>query len=396
MRPIQAPDRAFIVHKARQVTRSLVQNLKHRAHRHAYALGPRPAGRSGTAVVVGAGPSLARSGEILQTLQREGATILTVNTALPAVSQFVRPDVVVAREVVDVSQHLHYPAGRFVLDLAAAPSVWDAAGDRAGVSWFVAGALQNFEIAYHLGVRPLFGGSSAMSACVALASEWGASSIILVGADLAFAPDGTGYAQGSAFAGYRADVSGDRARIEGEGFEAMHRQAAAGGVVGPPAQQRIRHVTAYGGHGTVAQLLTWADQQDWLETFAARHPEIECVDATGAGARKHGWCEVTAPKGTGTAMPIPHGISLPRERFDRVLADIRRQTETAGSMGVTVADPEGCVVAVPGYLNGCDVVESAAAGRLLEIQALPVTLPEKVKLACEAFGTAAAEIADLV
>lgn len=366
---------SYILHKARAVTANLVRNLCHIEH-DGYAARRHRGPRSGTAIVVGAGPSLSTTGPQLAAWQQQGALILTVNAALPAVSQYVKPDVVVAREAVNVASHMAHPFGCAVLDLGVEPAVWESAKTSAGeVRWFLAGALQNFELASTLDVHPLFGGTAALTAAVALAEAWGAARVVLVGVDLAFAPDGTGYASGSAWGGYRGEVQGDAVQLAGAGYDAMQSQAGAVGIPGPPSRQSVTHAPAWGGSGTVSQLLTWADQREWLERFAARHPEIECIDATGAGCRKAGWLESTTP--TVDPLPLPSAAPLAPGTRARAVDDIRQQCSRVETLAATALHPDGAIVAVPEYLAGSDVVDAAAAAAL--IQAASQSAPPHVK-----------------
>ena len=199
--PAMTNDRAFTFYRSRLVAEAWLTNLLD-ACALPYAFGPRPASRAGTAVCVGAGPSLERTGPELARMQAAGALIATVNTALPAVARYCTPDVVLVRETVDVSSHLAHPAHLRVLDLGASPAVWDAAmapmrereaASRAAVeraaadgyagvalpdrcpevAWFVPGSTNTFELALTLGVRPLFAGPAALTALVALVEEIG-------------------------------------------------------------------------------------------------------------------------------------------------------------------------------------------------------------------------------
>lgn len=382
------PADGYIRHKSKLATEAILTNLASAAHLP-YAFGERVA-RELTAIVVGAGPSLEKTGPALKKAQEQGALIITVNTALSAVSKYVVPDVCVVREVVDVSGHLAHPCGLFALDLAAAPRAWEAA--RSASTWFVAGALQNFELAAALGVRPLFGGTSAMSAAVALAYEWGASSIMLMGVDLAFAHDGAGYAKSSAFGDFKGKSEDGKVQISGQGYEVMREQNARGGVRPPPAAQSVRHVPVNDGGPPCAQLLTWGDQQDWLETFAARHPVLDLVDI-GGHARKAGW-EYAAKcpdiRHPNFIPPLIEGPGL------GIIERVRERTANAArsilALCSTVLAHDGFVPAVPQYLEGSDIVEAMAAGRILELNDIDLTLDKRVPAVYGVLAEAAQEV----
>lgn len=375
----------YALTKARPAMLACVRNLT-TARERRYAL-PREAGpRQGTVVIVGSGPSLDESLHLVREMHAQGALVYTTNTGLAALARAgIVPSVVVAREVLDVRSHLEHPHGELVLDLAVNADVWDA---HPSASWFVAGGTQFFELASRLGVRPLFGGPAALTAAVALADARGAERIVLVGVDLAFASDGLGYARGSAFSGFGGEFGeGGRVLLDGAGLEAMK---AASDAVGVPAPPRVQTVTLTQGlHGAaVRQLGTWADQQRWLEAFAPRARCALLDNLTAQGASIAGWHRRTvAPR-----VP-PH---LPRTddepvvpRVDEALADIARQCDTVASIADTVRDPEGCVVAVPGYLDGCDVVEAAAAGDLITVRRMGYAPGPGVRLTCAALASAA-------
>ncbi len=360
-------ERAFALYKSRLVMEAMASNL--------VRLGAMPSAtsaqvreRSGTYVCVGAGPSLSTTGPDLVRLQQEGAVICTVNTALRAVNKYVVPDVVLAREVVDVSSHMQHPAGLRVLDLAASPKVWDAARAMGPCAFFIAAAAQNLELSAQLEERPLFGGPAALTAMVALCEAWGAARVILVGCDLALADDGTSYAVGSAFDGQRATISESGiATNSGAGFAMKQAQHEAGGTPPPPTHEATIEIDRWGG-GRIRTTAQWADQIPWLADFSDRHQDIDCIDATGAGARKPGWWERDASEVTCAATEmtrVPAFSSVPVGRRAAAVQHLRSQCESAIALSATVLDAEGCVVAVPGYLSGMDHVEAAAAGGML-------------------------------
>ena len=193
-REAQAAD-LFARHKAKSAMRAIVTNLAEAGSRPYLVTGDKPLEGS-TVYVVGAGPSLSRALPHLADLSRHGY-VFAVNASARAVARVTPPDVVVVRESVDVAGQLEgVEASLIALDLCASPAVWDVCRGR-NAGWFIAGAVQHFGLAARLGVRPLFAGSSAITAAVALAHELGAWRIVLVGCDLAFA-DGLAYAPESA------------------------------------------------------------------------------------------------------------------------------------------------------------------------------------------------------
>ena len=394
-------ERAFAIGKAQAVMEAMAANLR-LAQRVPYALGPRPTDRRGTFVVCGAGPSLAGSLPEVARMAREGAKVCVVNTALPAFDGVLVPDVVLVREAVDVSGHLRYPARLRVLDLGASRAVWAEALaegeclERQDCAWFLGAANHTFDLAWHLGVRPLFAGTAALTALVALCEEWGARRVVLVGADLAIREDGAAYSAGSAFSGQVTQIGADgRATHGGEGFRVKQEAHARSGLPLNPTHEDTIEVDRWGG-GVIRTTAQWIDQFPWLVDFAMRYPEIECIDATGAGARKYGWSEVLLDRLEVTeGGETKVGQGAPPD-FDRARAALLEQCETAISLAGTVTDPEGCAVAVPGLLRGMDLVEAAAAGRtLLAIESDEPTA-DRVRAVYLALSDSAARLAALL
>jgi len=373
-------DRGYVLHKSRQSAEAALSNLLTRAPELPYALGARSGQRVGTAVVVGAGPSLADTVRYLPQLIEDGATVFTVNTALPLVAQHCEPDVVIAREIVDVSQHMRHRAWLRVLDLGAHPRVWEAAMREGPCAWFIPGADQYFALSYAVGARPLFGGQAALTSAVALAEEWGAARIVLLGADLATADDGRSYADGSAFSGQRATIGADgMAENGGEGFAVKQAAHAAAGIKGWPEREITTVVERWGG-GSLRTTTQWIDQIGWLANFAARHPDIQCIDATGAGARKPMWIEqrVERAHGAGQTMAMPMTKLDPEALRSRARVHLAGQVELIDTLAANVSTPGGSPLAIPGLFAGVDFVELMAARDVTTSCEGPGTTMEKI------------------
>lgn len=374
-------DLSFVKHKARASTLNITRHLVSlRTRPLPYAL-PRQPSRGGTVVVVGAGPSLSTSLPTVRAHQDAGALVFCVNASLPALAGAgITADVCVVRESVSVGAHLDHPCRLVVTDLAACDGAWERAG-----AFFCGGYLQTFGVASALEVRPLYAGTAALTAAVALAEAWGASRIVLVGTDLAFAADGVGYADGSAWAGYRGAMAADgRVELAGAGFERMHEQSAASGMAGPPQRQDVQRVPGIGG-GTVTALGTWVDQLRWLETFAARRAGVvECVNATPVGAHIEGWTGALGVRVDAMEAPRLHTVDP-----TAALADIAAQVKRAGDMADTVMHANGAPTCVEGYLHGHDVVDAAAAGELVAAIESGTDARATITAVCEAFRSAA-------
>lgn len=376
-------DRGYVLHKSRPTAEAVLRNLLGPAAELPYVLGARPSERRGTVVVVGAGPSLDRTAHHLPRLIEEGASVFTVNTALPKVAQHCEPDVVIAREIVDVSAHLAHPARLRVLDLGAHERVWVAAMKAGPCAWFIAGADQYFDLAATIGVRPLFGGQAAVTSAVALAEQWGAARIVLLGCDLALDDDGRSYADGTAFSGQRAVIGADgMAENGGDGFAVKQAAHEAAGIRGWPEREITTVLERWGGGEPLRSTTQWLDQITWLATFAARHPEIECIDATGAGARKPGWTEWACETVLWGQAPFDGGVvgrmqQLPPFRA-RVREHLAAQAARIDALAANTSHPDGNPLAIPDLMRGVDFAELMAA--------------RDVTLACDGDGDVLAKI----
>jgi hypothetical protein len=311
------------------------------------------------------------------------------------------PDVVVVRESHDVSAHLAHPARCIVADICAHPRNFAAAH-----RFFIAASGQTWETAALLGVRPLYAGTASLTACVALAEQWGAARVVLVGVDLAFARDGSGYADGSAYEGYRGSVDADGVvELGGAGLAAMTAQAGTGAL---PARQATAECAAWGGVGTVRALETWVDQRRWLEAFARRVGSrdecddigVTCVDATEGGSRKEGWWEQKRStlcwawendqlRWSGTTEEPWRDVDP--ARVAAALADIARQCDTAEAMPAGVIG-DALVADAAGWLRGTDVIDAAAAGALLRVRDAALSPAENARAVARCMATAAAEM----
>lgn len=283
----------FARRKAEHVMRALVTNLRTASSLPYLVSHEHQPMRGVPAFIVGAGPSLSASLPLLERAAEVGY-VIAVNASAQAVSRVVQPDVVVVRESIDVSAQMQgVRAGLVALDACASPAVWAAAESVGERGWFLAGAVQHFGIASLLRARPVYAGPAALTAAVALAHAWGASPIVLVGCNLAFAGDGRGYAAESGWGDVRGHVHGGHVSLAGMAH--MRGVVAASGQTPPPEVQQVERFPAWGGEGEVSSLLTWGDQVRWLRDFAARRPKSggEFFNATGAGARIDGWWEQT-------------------------------------------------------------------------------------------------------
>lgn len=150
------------------------------------------------AVVASAGPSLSKSFDQLRAIQDEVLIICPDTSLKPLMDNGIRPHVVCSRE--------RTPRTRLLFEGHQAQECWLAGVpvlDPRCYEAFDGPSLSVFRVAGHflwLGLERgmLDFNGSAGNMAYRLASEMGCSPVILVGQDLAFAPDGSTHVQGAA------------------------------------------------------------------------------------------------------------------------------------------------------------------------------------------------------
>lgn len=277
-------DTAWIKVKSRQVLTYTVQALSRLGDHPCAAMTDRPLAGM-TAVVVGAGPSLREVERLLPELQHE-ACIITVNASTPAVEQHVTPDILVARESLDISKQVRDSSAlQVVLDVGCHPALWDAAGERC--HWWLPGYPRHMPIGNILGCPTPYGGTAALTSAVSMARHWGASTIYLLGVDLAYAADGATYHHNAPRGAETVEVKGDKAHLSGT--EYVMKQFDESGQVRPP--EVLDAIQVPGQSGPVWTQNTWKDQIDWLERFAEFY-RGRLLYWNGNGAKLSGWRHV--------------------------------------------------------------------------------------------------------
>lgn len=367
--------RAYILGKASGVAEAVAANVQ----RDLTYVRPTKAG--GHYLVVGAGPSLNQTGHLLPKYREAGYTIITVNTALPAVSKYLAPDYVVARELVDVSTHLDHPSGHRLLDIGVNPTIVEKSLSLPGrTSFFIPCQTHYTEMAAALGVRPIYGGTTAITAAVAIAQQWGADSITLLGVDLGRSSDGQGYALGSAFSDYRISEDG---KLSGNGLEVKKTQHQLGNTPPPPKAVALTEVPGWGG-GTAQLINLYEDQLEWLQEFPSRDPRMTLIDSTGAGVSKGpGWQEILPGELLGPSV-WPTGLTcFSKGNTQAATTRLRKECDIAESICLNVTHQDGFFVGNPELMHGIDLVDlRAAAGLLLALDS-GLSVEEKVRVAYE-------------
>lgn len=304
-------------------------------------------------------------------------TTIAVNSALvPLARRGHVPRYILCRESIDMSGQLRQahelwsaiePApteqlGKLeaLLDIGTHPA-FAAACRELGipVMWFVPASLQNFWISELLSEEPVYGGTSNVTAAVAVAEMMGAKRVELLGCSRAYSPDGRAYASGSDWssvrlAGVEAATYPDGAvdhylaRIEGlEPKEALH---AASGQRPPLRIERVVPLEAVDGSRR------WAtepleDDRRWLAQWAARHPHIACYQREPDVAIA-GWGHAEA------LTSLQDGPTL--------LEEARAQVSRAEDVARAVLD--GAAVAeVPELLLGSPLADFAGVGARMRL-----------------------------
>jgi hypothetical protein len=351
--------------------------------------------RGRPAIVVAAGPSLDRNVDALRDVGGRAA-IIAVNTSLRALERAgVRADLVVALEVLDVSTQL---AGLElnrrcprVLCTSANPALFESEGP----VYPFADTLPFFAplvAAAGLGEGTAMGGSVA-NAAFALAIEMGASSIVLVGQDLAWS-EGRAYARDTVFGDMRATVAGGVLRLEN--LAEKERIAATVPEAGPLVPARAAELVAGWGGGQVGTSLDFNYFRFSFERWARQRPDLELVNATEGGARIRGFAErrlaeVVAALPPGDAIELPGeprlGAPPVRAALERELEGVRAtRAEAASAAELGTPQALGRVFRA---LRGCGLLDAYAWPAL---QALAAEASPSRDELCRRVGEACDEV----
>lgn len=350
-------EQAFAKHKARHIAENIAQNLKRATSRT--ALTRHGEGDGGGFTVIGAGHTLPGRIEV-----EDYTNVLAVNSAIGAcVSRGFEPAYILCRESIDLSHQVRLLDGMTdrrgtiaIVDIGVHPNTWQVCLDVCGlVLWFIPANTQTFGLAARLGVEPVYGGTSNVTAAVAVAEMMGACSIDLLGCSRAFSADGRAYATGTGWESIRLTGVEKLESSEGpvtigtiEGLEAKEAAHAASGQRAPLKRERLVPVTAVDGSTRYA-LETLEGDREWLANFALRHQEIQLAQLHPDVAIE-GWM---GPR-----------VDWSPERVD-VLTDLGEQVEHAHSVAKATLE-DGLVVDAMRFLEGSDLVDYHTVGARLE------------------------------
>ena len=356
-------EEAFAIHKAPHIAEAVTRNLARVSPRQIVR-------RSDGAGVVGQRIAVIGAGHTLDAVAEELASshTIVVNSAIGAcLSRGIRIDAIVCRESIDMSEQIRklLPGRSYAfLDIGCHPNTVAAAEEVCrGVIWFIPAANHTFDIAAHYGTEPLYGGTSNVTAAVALAEMIGAHTVWLYGCSRAFSADGRAYADGTGWESVRLTevdpVIGPTGEIDHyvgriEGTEAKERLHVESGQRPPLKRERVVPVTAVDGSQRWAVEPLEGDRE-WLETFATRHPALS-LGQVNPDVAIAGWGH--APRKEAPARAIDYRAELVRQ-CDHV---------DAVSAAILAGEPLG---GLDGLLDGSPLVDFAGVGqRILAFQAL--------------------------
>jgi hypothetical protein len=350
---VNPADTAFAIHKAPHVARCVAENLK-RATPETHVSRWPGVGSIFRAHIIGAGHTLKPP----YVVSRDERTF-AVNSSIGAcLSMGLVPDFIVCRESIDMSSQIRrlLPGqARAILDIGCHPATWDAALEVCRqVWWFVPAQTQLFGMAARYGVEPLYGGTSNVTASVALAVAMGARSIQLHGCSRAFSASGQAYATGTGWESVRlASVVEEDGRHVAtiEGTEAKAALHAASGQRAPLARENVIPVRAVDGSTRYA-LEPLETDRAWLETFATRHPHLSLYQHN----------PDVAIAGWGHKPAIP---SMPSPVDYR--AEALRQCEHAEAVASAVLSGEPCVAELATLVHGAELPDYAGIGDRIQI-----------------------------
>lgn len=330
------------------------------------------------AFIVSAGPSLDKNGHLLAKAAEKGA-VFTVNTAAPAVIQHGGSiDVLTCVEALDVTQSLAQGAKHakaLAIDLSAAAANF-AVPSPLKVA-FVPHSDPFHDIARSLNSRALPYGASVATAAFALAKEWGADPIVMVGQDLAYT-DGRVYATGTGREHMRAELQGENVfRMTYD--DHMLRTFRDKGVKEPGKHRPAIAVEAWGG-GTTHTTHDMVLFLRWFETAAAK-TDIRKINATEGGARLEGFEEMPLealldelPDRSDTLQQALDAPPVDAQLLDALRAELTRHARTiekAASKCLKVRDARQqrkADAALRDAKARCKVVELHATPTLLKIR----------------------------
>ena len=248
-------------------------------------------------LIVGAGMSLHEHADEVRERSRS-SLVFAVNTAAPKLLAMGVPiDLLVTIEAIDTSEQLRAAASgiaAYCVDIAAHDNVWRAAIDSGKpVLWSSCQTAHGMEVLDELEVQPVYMGGAAVTCAAALAYEWGARSIGLVGIDCARA-DGTSYAPGTAWGGLRfgwgkTDDEKAETRLVYTGTEerdALHDRCGIARI--PNVRKPYPWPCNDGSEGfTTAEIL---DQFEWFREWRSGwRRDCHAWTIADMGARIDGW-----------------------------------------------------------------------------------------------------------
>lgn len=372
-------DTPFVRYKSRHVITWTLINLC-RLHDFPGILdGTRPLeGR--TVLCVGAGPSLEKNGEHVAIAREKGIPIFAVNASDSVLRSYgIDPDVVVMRESLELDDQVRASRARcLVLDVGVSPTTWDAARDHetAEARWFVPTYPRHIQACRRLGVRPMYGGTSAMTSAVSLAFTWGAAKVIACGIDLAGSPDGRVYHPKAPRGQARAVASTSEGLYKWTGDDQDKERSERSGQRPQPSEVGFEWIPSDDWSELLPCLPTWQNQREWLSTEAKRRlGKVECINATEGGGGTMWWrCaplrETLEAEPEASPLVLPKGAVVSAEHSRMLRDDMIKDANKLRQLCREMVDPDGpdlrLLAHIPGLVEGTRLVEALGEWKLLD------------------------------
>ncbi len=317
--------------------------------------------------IVGAGPSLSWDYTRLG-----GMAMATNSSGMAMLDMGYKPDVVVIRESLDLSDQVEElsKAGveLFVLDIACHPATWEAAGDKA--VWFIPLYPRHAKLADLLDVPMLAAGTAALTAAASLAFEWGAKHIELHGVDLAFAPEGQTYATGAPRGACTYELQGEVLELQGDTTEDDER-CIASGQQPPPKRIAYTKCMSQDWSRELVSINVLDDQAEWLANAAERNPHVECINQS-RGRGIPGWrARPTTLASPGYTRLPQHFDKVDPEKYDHAIRALIHDAIVGETISAELLSPRGPDLEMLGKVHGATDVSTfstaMAAHKLVDI-----------------------------
>lgn len=245
------------------------------------------------AVIVGAGPSLAKNAHLLRELRGRVLIIAAVTAYKPLLGYGVTPDFIIAAEKIDLAEY--FTGGeedgkvRLILADVSHPNMMerDAKGKFTFVSTFMKVSVKHAEL-WGVDFFPSIGGSVTTTA-LGLAVDFGCDPVIMIGQDLAFGESGT-HIGGTVYSEQKLTLSEDGTTMT------LSYQYETEGDANWNEDFKVLWLKGQDGE-RIASKFDWVTFHKWFEEYMKCHLENEnstrIINATEGGAFIEGMEHIT-------------------------------------------------------------------------------------------------------